>query len=279
MMKPMEKTLPHEQVSVLAATLEPGATLRTACPKCFGGQSGEKSFSVTRTEEGRVIYKCFRAKCSWGGKILSGSSVTDRTALPFYARRSCFDRPIEALDDNQVRWYREKFGVSPDKDISYCPSRDMYAYRIKGPNGQLRGWQLRSYVEGATLRAQNYVHMDEPFISWHFAKRPLLGGVVVVEDIPSARKASSCGVSSVALLGTAIDFERAYEIASLCENFVIVALDRGMLGQAIKYRQMYEPVWGSVEIWQLNEDLKYVDTKRIKEALLDGKSDFISVPN
>ncbi len=90
---------------------------------------------------------------------------------------------------------------------------------------------------------------------------------------------ASCGISCCSLLGTNLDFERAYEIAERCENFVILALDRGTLPKSIEYRNRYEALWGSVEIWQLDKDLKEVTRKRINEALYDGKSDFISVPD
>lgn len=276
MMLLRHQTNPIDEVVALAATLPEGYTTRGICPKCAGGQSRESSLAVSKGTSGRTFYKCFRAKCNWGGTIQSGISIADKIVLPSKLIR-VFDRPVEQLDEQQVRWYREKFGVSPDKDTSYCPDIDMYAYKVYGPDGETRGYHLRSYVSGAAVRALNYNHRDAPFISWYSPKEPQIGGVVIVEDIPSARKVSTCGITSVALLGCSLDFERAYEIASKCEGFVILALDRGTLPIQISYRQKYEPLWGSVEIWQLQEDLKYVDRTRIKEALFNGKSDFISV--
>ena len=269
----------YDEISFISAGLSPGTSARVVCPKCGGGYSKEKSCAVSLsvgTE--RTYFRCFRAKCNWGGTVTNGPQTgLPSKDIPFSKRQRQFDRPIEPLDEHQIKWYREKFGVSPDKNTFYCPSKDMYAYQIKGPEGQLRGWQLRSYVPGCSVKALNYVERDEPFISWYYPRVPEIGGVVVVEDIPSARKCQSCGISAVALLGTSIDFERAYEIAGKCENFVILALDRGMLAKQIDYRGMFEPLWGSVEIWQLQEDLKYVSRERIREAIFDGKSDFISV--
>lgn len=278
MMMPMRTTVrnPYDEVQVMAETVPLGCTTRFMCPKCAGGVSREKgTFAVSRTDGGRVYFCCFRAKCCWRGTITSGL-VSQVAAAPISKIR-LFTRPTEELTSEQLVWYRTKFGLSPDHGVRFCPSSGMFAYKVYGPDNQVRGWQLRDYNPGVTVKALNYLHRDEPFISWYFPRKPIIGGVVVVEDIPSARKVASCGVAACALLGTAIDFERAYEIASLAENFVILALDRGMLAKQIEYRQKYEALWGSVEIWQLQEDLKYVNRKRIMEALYDGKSDFISV--
>lgn len=277
-MKTTSQRMPHDEVVLVGATLKPGWTVRVICPKCGGGTQRETSCAVSKDSKGVVFFKCFRAKCNWGGTISQGLTVADVEALKVKRTRiRTLNDPIEPLDAIQVLWYREKFGVSPDKDTYYCSTKDMYAYKVRGPDGQTRGWQLRSYVPGVTVRALNYIERDEPFMAWYFPKLPEIGGVIIVEDIPSARKCATCGIASVALLGNSIDFERAYEIAGKCENFAIIALDRGTLMQAISFRQMYESLWGSVEIWQLQEDLKYVARTRIREAIFDGKSDFISL--
>lgn len=271
---------PWDEVVFIGEGLGVGQTKRSVCPKCGGGESREQGcFAVSRSVPGRVHFICFRAKCSWKGTISAGTLVGGKIEVPYEKRLKKFSRSVEDLNAIQIQWFRDKFGISPDDDVVWCDSLGMYAYQIRGPDGQLRGWQCRDYRPGAIIKASNYVHRDEPFISWYHPDERNIGGVVVVEDIPSARKMASCGVTSVSLLGTSIDFERAYEIAERCENFVILALDRGTLPKCIEYRNQYEALWGSVEIWQLDKDLKAVTRKRINEALYDGKSDFISVPD
>lgn len=267
-----------DEVAALGAALPDGGTYRGICPKCGGGTSKEASFAISRLKE-RVFYRCFRAKCHWGGTLIEGCYWSDKIDLPFPKNLRLFQRPYDDLDEPQIEWFRTQFGISPDNRTFWVPSMDVYAYKVVGPDEQHRGWQLRNYLPGALIKNDNYVHRDEPFISWYRPKEVLLGGVVVVEDIPSARKVAACGVASVALLGTSVDYERAYEIAEQCEGFVILALDRGMMQTMVGYRQRYEALWGSVEIWQLQEDLKYVARNRIKEAIFNGKSDFISLPD
>lgn len=268
-----------DEVTALGSTLAVDQTYRTTCLKCGGGASKERSFSITRTSQSRILYKCFRATCGWGGTIVGGIDWSKEIVLPFEKRLRTLSAPVDKLDENQVRWFRDRFGISPDADTGYCDSKDMYAYKVRGPNQQHRGWQLRSYVPGRSLRADNYIIRDEPFVSWYFPKDKELGGVIVVEDIPSARKVATCGIASVALLGCSIDFERAYEIGANNEGFTILALDRGTLAQALGYKTKYEALWGSVEVWQLDKDLKDVTRQRIRRALYDGATDFISDPD
>jgi len=265
-----------EEVELLASTLSKGTTYRGICPRCGGGQSKENSFAVSKSTSGSLYFKCFRAKCQWQGTLRGGVITAENITAPHHATR-LMDRPVEALDENQVRWFREKFGISPDEHVYWVPSKDMYAFKILGPLGQHRGWQLRSFQPTSLIKCTNYNHRAEPFMHWFFPQKAEMGGVVVVEDYISARKVSLCGVAACCLNGTHIDFERAYEIAGYCEDFVVLALDRGTMPQMITYRQRYEPLFGSTEIWQLDLDLKYVSRKRIREALYDGKSDFISV--
>lgn len=268
-----------DEVEAIGSALAPNRTLRTVCPCCGGGSTKESSFCITRTAQGRLLYKCFRATCHWRGSLIDGAIANPEPAVPFSRRLREFRASVSELTDNQLEWFRQRFGLGPDPDTLYCDSKDMYAYRVRGPDRQLRGWQLRAYHAGAPLRADNYVMRDEPFMSWYFPKDKEIGAVVVVEDIPSARKVALCGVAAVAMLGSSLDYERAYEIGDHSEGFTILAMDRGTLPQALNYRDKYEAIWGTTEIWQLDKDLKDVSRKRIREALYDGKSDFISNPD
>ena len=43
---------------------------RMVCPKCGGGSSGEKSFSLSIEPGGRkAVWNCFRANCGWTGGV------------------------------------------------------------------------------------------------------------------------------------------------------------------------------------------------------------------
>ena len=54
-------------VILLASEMELGQTIRSVCPRCYGGSSHEKSLTITLGEEGSLIWNCFRAKCDFKG--------------------------------------------------------------------------------------------------------------------------------------------------------------------------------------------------------------------
>lgn len=278
-----------DEVALRAEGLTYGTTERGVCPRCRGGSSSEKSFVVSRGLGGKVWWTCFRANCDFRGSLMLGSGhgigeMADGTSARSRSTRY-FDRPIEELGDYAIKFFRSKFDFSPGNDIYYCPSLGRYAHRVYGPMGQNRGWVLKAY-DGKEPKAIAYPQRDEPFISWSWPRFPQYSGVVVVEDLESARKVSDAGMKSVALLGTSMDFERAYEIAEQAKDSVvdgvkpavILALDRGTMSTMLAYRRKYELIWGFTLIWQLDQDLKYVTRKRIKKAIENGESDFISLP-
>lgn len=266
-----------DEVELTAETMTNDSTYRGTCPKCGGGASKERSFSISKDAKGSVFFQCWRATCQYRGKTQRsnplGTPRQDESPRP-----RLFTHPVDKLSDNQILFYRQKFGMSPGSEISWCGAMDRWAYKVFGPDGQTRGYVLRAHhPKAGQLKSLNYVHLrDEPFIGWYTAPQPWVGGVVVVEDMDSARKVSINGISSVALNGCAIDYDRAYEIGRMSEGFVCLALDRGTMKQALEYRQRYETLWGNVEIWQLDQDLKYVPSQRIREAIFGGKTDFIS---
>ncbi|KAM7505754.1 hypothetical protein LguiB_004658 [Lonicera macranthoides] len=75
---PEKKRVESEQMKVLVqklkeieidmASYKPGQYSRLLCPKCKGGDSKEKSFSLFIAEDGNsAFWTCFRAKCGWRG--------------------------------------------------------------------------------------------------------------------------------------------------------------------------------------------------------------------
>src|ERR1700741_3009213 len=101
---PAPLTEAYEEVELLGATISKGETYRGVCPKCGGGLSKEKSLAVSRTDLGRIFWKCFRGKCSWSGTLNGGTVVSTGIALPFKKYLRIFTRPVEELDSHQIRW-------------------------------------------------------------------------------------------------------------------------------------------------------------------------------
>lgn len=271
-------------VELIAQTLEPGYSERGVCPKCGGGTSNEKSFVCSRDSGGIAYFRCFRGKCGFSGRLLLSPSLG---GIQTYNKRTIheFKRPLEELDNTQVEYFRDTYGINPANDILWCPSLGAFAHKVLGPLGQSRGWMVRVYDPGQRKDIV-YPTRDEEFIGWHYppnyegattGKPGASPQIVVVEDWLSGRKVSDSGCIGVSLFGTTLNLERCYEIREVSST-IRLALDRGMLGYMIKLRERFTPIFDDIIIWQLDKDLKYVSRKRIIEAI-NGRTDFITDPD
>lgn len=245
-------------------------TLKELCPKCGGGESKDKAFSISRDSTGYLYWRCFRASCGYRGST-GGGSKGRRTAS-----REC--TPLEAklvpLIEEQIDYFSDEYGVDEHVNtIFWCPEREAFAFVIRNAVGSTIGHQLRWY-DGRKPKSESYpVSKTGPFLAYYGASEN--ERVVVVEDPLSALKVKSTGVRSCALLGTHIDYERAYEIRATSEH-LILALDRGTLNLALSYRDKFGDLFTSVTVWSLDKDLKYATRERITRALTKGDTDFIT---
>lgn len=273
---------------LLGETLVAGtSSRRSSCPKCGGGASAESSFIISKDTSGRVRWRCFRGTCGFkgasGGTVGSVGGTKPEEAVA---------RPLTAvyvnLPASQEAEFEEEFGFTPDRAlVKWVPDGGYYAHYVKGLAQSFRGWHLRRYSwqgvpEDGRPRADNYRTLTSaPFIC-HY---PRLGGpayqvnngVVVVEDCVSALKLSLAGISAVALLGTVLNLDRVYDIlAAQGGSKIIMALDKGTRDLQLRYKEQYSFLFDSWTQWTLDKDLKYVDTQRILDAYIGGKTDFVS---
>lgn len=268
----------HKAVlELLCSQLHFGETRREVCPKCHGGSSKERSFSYSRDLGSICYFKCFRDKCGFRGRFTLAPSHSDATSARTQNHRD-FRHTVEPLNDSDVSIFRELFDVNPDRSIYWCPELNRYAHRVYAPDGAQRGWQARDYCGLEQVKAISYPFKDltGPFVGWYIPDLPIAEGVVVVEDLMSSKKVSDSGYNCVALLGTWIDLERAYEIKEVAKGGTVhLALDEGTMASMIKYRDKLGAIWeDNVKIWLLKKDLKYVSRERIREAFRDGAINF-----
>ncbi|KMZ68891.1 hypothetical protein ZOSMA_228G00230 [Zostera marina] len=53
------------------------------CPKCFGGDSGDRSFSLRIHKNGtHALFSCFRRKCGWSGVLKAESKLHSTSSRP-----------------------------------------------------------------------------------------------------------------------------------------------------------------------------------------------------
>lgn len=236
--------------------------LKDVCPKCKGGQSGERSFAVGR--EGAFLWwMCHRASCGWRGRErLAGSSLYDapettdqkrhgvdrefkRVPLPPGIKQALAEQySIKEETIDRVRWsYTPDYGGGLGARV---------IFPIFDPDGRQRGEQYRSY-DGHVLKAKTNMVLAQQAISWYrFRKYSRV--LCIVEDIPSAvRIAETERMDALALLGTTINLERIYEIRDELYTLVLLALDGDALKTAVKAKKDFDPYLPHLKIKQLGE--------------------------
>lgn len=242
--------------------LQTGEQKRLRCPTCKGGNSGEKSLSITKTESG-LLWNCFRASCSEKGntgdpvldvpssKVITNSKTVDIVTYPLGPK--AWDYIENTWHITEVRhWYWT---------LQY---QGRLAMSVRSPKYMHRGWCLRDIRGELVPKVLTYIEDGEEGLSWY--REHLRGPTIVVEDIPSAVRANRY-VNSVALLGTGIGPERAIEIADYATRPIIMALDQDATDLSFKWANKWSLLWGDVEVLPLTKDLKNMTEDELMELL------------
>jgi len=253
------------EVKLYGAELSLGESIREICPLCGGGTSSEKSLVITRDDSGGLVYVCHRASCgSKGSTIYKGGSGLP-SLKPEKKVRKTFDGVTVPLSDSLRERLFNMWGVT---DAEYWYWTKDYGGRlamsIRSPKYTHRGWVLRDIQGRSALKALMYLDEDEESLSWY--KTHADKGTVLVEDIPSAVRASEY-VNSVALLGTGVGLNKASEIAEYAPRPLIVALDQDATVTSFRLAQRYAALWGDVRIQMLQKDIKDMEEKDVCQLL------------
>lgn len=166
--------------------------------------------------------------------------------------------------------------VTAQRAIAEAPQSGRYVLSIRGPNGALRGHQLRKPWAGAPLieafvdgykpgmpKADTFMTLREPVQS-HYSGFNRAGALVLVEDQLSAIKLSVAGYDAVALMGTPDnpDMVRIAELsarAALHEGETVIALDNDATAKAFAFARQYGSAFRALRVAILFADIK--DTK------------------
>lgn len=256
------------KILLIAEGMSNDSTTRSEiCPKCGGGSSREKAFSVSKDPQGFVYWHCFRASCGYKGST-GGGTLGERTA-----QRSInpLTAATVALTQDQEDYFEDEYGLSAGRaGVKFCPDLDGFVFPVTTYSGLRLGCVVRWY-DGRTPKSRNYVEVaTHPFNSYYKPIKSVVESttlpMVVVEDQLSAQKFIHWGVRSVALLGTNINWETAYDLAA-ASPYIALALDRHTMPLALGYKKKFELLFQQIDIWQLDKDLKYVTNERIGKAL------------
>ncbi len=263
---------PAQQVRFFADTeVSPGTTARTLCPQCSGGASREATLSVTKGENGDIMWHCHRASCGWSGSSVVGWYDEEHVKPLQKTREFKGDRvrDIAALDQ-----FYFKYGFRPE---SLMWSRDYgrFIQPIKGPMGEDRGVTLRCIDGTKQPKTLAYPKVeDQPFIHWTKFTIPKL--IVAVEDWISAEKMAALSYSTprcVALNGTHIDYTRAMEIARVAADTpVMLCLDKDATAKAFGCAHKFKGLIRKLLVYPLEKDIKDSSPEEIRTIYDYGAS-------
>lgn len=245
------------EILVESASLERGETRRILCPACRGGRTNELSLNVTASEDGSILWNCFRASCGFSGSRHNGGRYTPpslrgekkpRRSEPFRGEL----RHLTVSEQEELYrlvGFRE---THLDRSgVMYAPQERRFALPILGPMGTRRGWMLRTWSNLVRTKAYTRMDNDDPVTSYYM-NGP--GPIILVEDIPSAVRASVY-VNAAALLGTGLSKQAAIELSSVTRS-VVIALDNDATSNAIRLRNKINLLFDSVSVLPLDQDMK-----------------------
>lgn len=227
----------------LGAGLQFGQSRLGLCPRCSGGQSRERSFSVTRYRDG-LGFLCFRASCGFKGRLTSYGepaiidSPVPRAAFSTrpYTGATCLPEPYSDVWEAISR-------ICPPFDVTpVWPLSTFYGVRGVPDEPRVQYFELRDF-DGRKLGAitrTNHPDGTKDVRTWREAPGRLYSfyrpdgsqdsdTLWIVEDCLSAiRIAEYGGASAMALLGTHLNNSLLSEIRhSFPGRPVFVALDPG----------------------------------------------------
>jgi hypothetical protein len=278
---------PSEFAALTAAEIAVGGTHRTTCPTC---RAPGKTFTVTRTTDG-VLWNCFRDSCSAKGRKGSYSAL-DMRQPPIAPRETAYPGEIYSIDEADVAYFWQRFRITSKYSQKIRTAEDgAYLLPVLRPNGTQRGlvkrapiWAgieapaLRDYnltpvgPDGPPPKTINYLESEKEVpLSWHIPDDADLvehKHVILVEDIMSAMRIQSLGVTAIALLGSSLSDTRVRELQQAYRLKCTWAPDPDAIGTALKHTQKYGPAFQSLRVVFLDCDAKdYQDSDKLLDDL------------
>ncbi len=261
-------------IKLIADSMDLGETVRQVCPSCLGGGTRESSLTVTLFPNNIVKFNCFRNACMTKGSYTRGGSlpyayqdVDEPLAKPKKAKRKKFNGVVLPLTEFEEDWISKAWGIDKAPYWYHTPQfGGRIAMSVRSPTYAHRGWVLRDIYGGVKHKALTYIEDDECPLSWYRTRGKK--GTIIVEDIPSAVRASPY-INSVALLGVGAGLDRAHEIYRTASRPILIALDQDATDEAFKMLERWGLFWSNAKVLPLKKDLKDMEENKLK-TLIDG---------
>ena len=259
----------RERVLLEYSYVQDGTTVAgELCPSCGGGQSGERTLSVTRNGS-QLLWHCHRASCGFKGSSGSRSVTLGSTshAEPVSVRGVVgrdLQRTAISIPDSAREYLSSELHITNRHITKWNLGWDEQSSRLIQPVMDYHGNNL-----GCALRAldgrqpKSLTHTEQGAIAWHV--NPTTSGLIIVEDIFSAIRAADY-LSSVALLSTHLNDDRIEAIKHSGLSPVYLALDGDVYPQVIRYCQRFRNQIRMVPV-KLSKDLKNHTPEELEEFM------------
>lgn len=237
------------------------------CPACQGGSTGERTLVVSN-RSGTLLWYCYRASCQFKGAAKQdGKQVL--TATQQVSARGAIGRSITrqniALDISTQQGLESKYAIdarlAAKHSLGWDESSGRLCLPVCGYQGEQLGVSLRSLTSGIP---KSLTHTEKGVMAWY--PNHTAAGVIVVEDQLSAIRASDY-LTSVALLGTNLNDERAEEIKATGLSPVYIALDADAWNLTVRYCIKYRGLLKPLPI-KLTKDIKNMSREELDECIL-----------
>lgn len=270
----------YETVSLVGEALKVGErTRQIPCPACGGGDTKEKSFSISK-EEGVLYYKCWRSSCLLKPGAIentTGSLIQEPKPIEFKESSKKESRPytgiLQILPKEGYDIFRDKYGLEePDLaegEVLWAETSDRYSFPVHSPNWERRGTSLRLFHNRASYPKWDHypARTDCPWIGWYI--RPSVsyrgGPIVLVEDPISALKVSRHFVCCY-LNGTSLGLDALMEVIKYARFAnAVLALDKDATAKAAEIIHKHRFFLGNKAFAvPVEKDPKYLDDEEIK---------------
>jgi hypothetical protein len=244
------------------------------CPTCLGGDSRERSFTLSMDSNG-LWYKCWRASCDEKGFIplLSGWAGE---YVPLKKRKP-FTHDTEELSTSQLMAFRERYELTIEElsanGVVQCPSRGSFIFPVHNFHGFEMGKLERWYDWNAPpLEHRNkadYYTESESEITyfprtgcsyyeyeerWSSRATRLSSTLCIVEDALSAIKMNRL-MPTCALLGSELREGVFDELRKLPFDKFLIVLDPDAYKKAMGIQEKYG-LYKPIEVKRLDKDPK-----------------------
>lgn len=267
----LQNALARLEIKAAVIELPLGRTTNDVpCPWC----KEAKSFSITKTHRGDILFLCHRASCGESGYIRdpdSRASPPPTEGRKFSPR--VFDLPTRKLEGTGMSLVVDRYGLTA-LEVQWAGWQVTYdgaalVFPVYSPYREVRGHVTKALDRTTVPKSLTYKEVDDVWLGWYIRNgvkaqnsKGVDSKVIIVEDHISALKASRIA-PSVAIHGTYLNHDIIKEILEVSRN-IVLCLDADATAKAYKYADEFA-LFGNFSALPLSKDLKDMNEKEFGE--------------